>query len=206
MSELTPEQLQRKEEIRAAYRRLGRIFVWSGWAVAFGALWLGGHIINKLAARAQQLENDKRLVKAGQMEPRTQEDSMTFPAQHISVSISRPAKDVYEYASRYENLPKWASGLGGSIKNVGGDWVADSPMGKVKIKFADRNPFGVLDHLVTLPSGETFDNPMRVVANDKGSELFFTLYRRPGVSDQDYASDAANIEKDLRKLKEILEK
>ena len=53
---------------------------------------------------------------------------MTFKSIHISVSINRPADLVYELASNPENLPRWASGLGGSIKNVGGDWIAESQM------------------------------------------------------------------------------
>lgn len=77
----------------------------------------------------------------------------TFKSQHISVSINRPADQVYEFASNPENLPKWASELSGSIKNVNGDWIAESPMGRVKIKFSDKNKFGVLNHVVTLPSG-----------------------------------------------------
>ena len=58
---------------------------------------------------------------------------MTFMAKHISVSINRPAAQVYEFASNPENLPKWAAGLSGSIKKVDEDWMADSPMGAVKL-------------------------------------------------------------------------
>jgi len=36
--------------------------------------------------------------------------SMTFMAKHISVSINRPATQVYEFASNPENLPKWTGG------------------------------------------------------------------------------------------------
>ena len=64
---------------------------------------------------------------------------MTFMAKHISVSINRPATQVYEFASNPENLPKWAAGLSGSIKKVNEDWIAESPMGKVKVKFAEKN-------------------------------------------------------------------
>jgi hypothetical protein len=59
-------------------------------------------------------------------------------------------------------------------------------MGTVKVKFAEKNQFGVLDHDVTLPSGVKVYNPMRVFPNDDGSELVFTLYRRPDVSDQEF--------------------
>jgi polyketide cyclase/dehydrase/lipid transport protein len=138
--------------------------------------------------------------------PNRKEMSMTFMAKHISVSINRSAAQVYEFASNPENLPKWAEGLSGSIKRVNEDWIAESPMGRVKVKFAEKNQFGVLDHEVTLPSGVKVYNPMRILPNNDGSELIFTLYRRPDVSDQEFAEDAKAVEKDLAKLKNLLEK
>ena len=45
---------------------------------------------------------------------------------------------------------------------------------------------------------------MRVFPNNDGSELVFTLYRRPDVSDQEFAEDAKSVEKDLAKLKTLL--
>jgi hypothetical protein len=130
---------------------------------------------------------------------------MTFKSVHISVSIDRPADTVYEFASNPENLPKWAAGLGDSIKNVDGDWIAESPMGRIKVKFADKNKFGVLDRDVSLPSGTKFYNPMRVFPNNDGSELIFTLYRQPDMSDQMFAEDADAVTRGLRKLKTLLE-
>jgi hypothetical protein len=122
---------------------------------------------------------------------------MTFKSQHINISINLPVDQVYEFASNPENLPKWAAGLSGSIKNVNGDWIAESPMGSVKVKFADQNKFGILDHDVTLPSGEKVYNPMRVFPNNDGSELIFTLYQRPDLSDQMFAEDAKAVTRDL---------
>lgn len=130
---------------------------------------------------------------------------MTFTAKHISVSINRSAAQVYEFASNPENLPKWAAGLSGSIEKLDEEWLAESPMGTVKVKFAEKNKFGVLDHDVTLSSGTKFYNPMRVFPNNDGSELVFTVYRRPDVLDQEFAADAAAVEKDLAKLKTLLE-
>jgi hypothetical protein len=131
---------------------------------------------------------------------------MSFKSRHVSISINHPADEVYEFASNPENLPKWAAGISGSVKNVNGDWIAESPMGKVKVKFADKNRFGILDHDVTLPSGETFYNPMRVFPNKDGSELIFTLYQRPRMSDKDFRNDEEQIKADLEKLKAMIEK
>ena len=130
---------------------------------------------------------------------------MTFKSRHISVSINRPADQVYEFASNPENLPKWAAGLSGSIENVNGDWIAESPMGRVKVKFADKNEFGVLDHDVTLPSGAKIYNPVRVFSNNDGSEVVFTLYQRPEMSDRMFAEDAQAVTRDLETLKALLE-
>jgi hypothetical protein len=47
---------------------------------------------------------------------------------------------------------------------------------------------------------------MRVVPSGAGSELTFTLIRRPGVSDGEFAQDKAAVEKDLKTLKELLER
>ncbi|MEK6555241.1 MAG: SRPBCC family protein [Bdellovibrionota bacterium] len=129
----------------------------------------------------------------------------TFEAKNISISISRPFNEVYMFISNPMNLPKWATGLSGSIENVNGDWIAESPMGKVKIKFAESNKFGVVDHDVTLDSGITFHNPMRVLSNKNGSEVIFTLFRQADMTAEKFTTDADWVKKDLEKLKAALE-
>jgi hypothetical protein len=127
---------------------------------------------------------------------------VTFQARHISVSISRSPEVVYKFVSDPLNMPKWAEGLSKSTMIKSGDeWIAESPMGKVKVKFTPQNNLGVMDHDVTIPSGEVVHNPLRVLKNGKGSEVVFTLYRRPGVSDQEFESDTKAVAKDLEALK-----
>jgi hypothetical protein len=127
-------------------------------------------------------------------------------SRNIGVYIDRAVDEVYAYASDPANLPAWARGLGGSIEQVGGEWVAtDSPMGRVVVAFAPHNELGVLDHDVTLPSGETVHNPVRVIADGVGSVVVFTLRRQPGTSDADFARDAAMVTADLERLRDLLE-
>jgi len=131
---------------------------------------------------------------------------MTFFAKHLSVSIQRSVAEVYEFASDPKNLPQWAGGLSGSIKKIDEGWLAEAPMGTVKVKFAEINKFGVLDHEVTLASGIKFYNPMRILPNNDGSEVIFTLYRQGDMSDQQFADDAKSVRRDLNKLKSLIEK
>jgi uncharacterized protein YndB with AHSA1/START domain len=78
----------------------------------------------------------------------------TFEARTISMTIERPPGEVYAFAVVPENLPRWASGLGTSGERVGADWVSQTALGPVRVRFAGRNDLGVLDHDVTLPGGD----------------------------------------------------
>jgi hypothetical protein len=92
-----------------------------------------------------------------------------------------------------------------SVRKIGDDWQMETPSGWMGIRFVRANEFGVLDHVVTLPDGQSFLNPMRVVANGDGSEVLFTFFQPPDMSDEQFAEDAAMIEADLQSLKTVLE-
>ncbi len=130
---------------------------------------------------------------------------MTRPALHLSQSIDRAPAEVAAFAGDPRNLPLWAAGLSAGIRLQAGRWVADSPMGEVQVAFVGPVEAGVLDHDVTLPDGVVVHNPLRILRNDAGSEVVFTLYRQPGVSDEDVDRDAALIRADLERLRGILE-
>lgn len=126
--------------------------------------------------------------------------------RHVSVYIARRPAEVYEFASDPRNLPRWAAGLARSeVTRDGDEWVADAPFGRVRVRFAPLNAFGVVDHDVTLESGVTVHNSVRVVPNGEGSEFVFTLIRQPGMSDGKFAEDKAAVENDLKTLKHLLE-
>jgi glutathione S-transferase len=127
--------------------------------------------------------------------------------RHISICIARSPGDVYEFASNPVNLPLWAEGLAQTeIEREGQTWIADAPFGRVRIRFAERNTFGVMDHDVELDSGEVMHNPMRVFPNGSGSEFVFSLIRQPGMSEEQFVRDGFVVEKDLRRLKDLLER
>ena len=130
---------------------------------------------------------------------------MAIESRHVSILIQRPYQQVYAFVADPKNLPAWASGLSNRIEQIDGEWVADSPMGRIVVKFAPLNAFGVTDHEVTIPDGTTFYNPMRVIPNGSESEVDFTVRRFEGVSAEDFERDAGTVASDLARLKELLE-
>lgn len=126
-------------------------------------------------------------------------------SQTITVAIGAPAERVYAFASKEENMPRWVPSFFRAVTREGDQWVVDSPLGKAVFAFAEPNRFGVLDHRIRLASGEEFFNPMRVIANGEGSELIFTLFQSAGMSEQDFARDAALVRSDLEVLRRLME-
>ena len=126
-------------------------------------------------------------------------------AVRLSVSIERSLSEAYAFLSCPENLPRWASGLARAVRKAGDEWLAETPEGPATVRFAEPNARGVLDHAVTLPDGRTVYVPLRLVPKDGGCELVLTLFRRPEVSDRQFAADAEWVMRDLGAAKRILE-
>ena len=128
------------------------------------------------------------------------------PSLHLSVVIDRPWRRVYEYVSDPRNLPRWAAGLAGSeVQRDVSQWSMSSPMGRVLVRFVPANELGVVAHPLTLPTGESVLNPLRVLPlTEESCEVVFTL-RRGSMSEAEFDEDAAAVRADLETLKEICE-
>ena len=129
----------------------------------------------------------------------------TYTSRHIVETIDRDPADVYAYVSDPRTLPAWASGLSTTISLVDDEWVAESDLGRITVEFAPDNPYGVLDHVVTLPDGTQVTNPLRVVANGDGSDVVFSLFQLPPADLDAFEADAAAVTRDLARLKVLLE-
>lgn len=131
---------------------------------------------------------------------------MIYPSTTIGVQISRKPAAVYAFVAALENLPAWATTFCRAIRHEGDVWMMETSLGTMSIRLAPENSLGVLDHYLTPAGGEPLYVPLRVVANGSGSEVLFTLFRLPGVSEEAYAADAALVRQDLNRLKEQLER
>lgn len=105
------------------------------------------------------------------------------------MTIERPPQEVYAFVRDPKNLAEWASGLDGAVK----------------VRFVDPNPYGVLDHYVSVNSGPEAYMPMRVFPNGDGAEVLITVFRQSGVSEEKFAEDTQWVRRDLETLKELLE-
>jgi len=130
-------------------------------------------------------------------------------SRHLSIWIDAAPDAVYRFAADPATWPRWAAGLAeGELRQTPDGWVADSPMGRVTVEFSARNAFGVLDHVVTMPTGEKVYNPMRILpagVDEPRCEVVFTVRPRPGVTDEEFEADAAAVAADLETLRGLVE-
>lgn len=129
-----------------------------------------------------------------------------FLSKTISIAIYRPYDEVYEYLAEPRNFPSWASNLGDDFEPIGGhDWATTTRSGRVILRFAPRNPYGVLDHQVFLEGKTPVTTPMRLIENDEGCEIIYTQFQRPGMSPEAFASEVEWVTSDFEALRSLLE-
>ena len=128
-------------------------------------------------------------------------------SRHVSTVIAAPVAAVYAVAADPTRLSEWAAGLAGTpLVQADGVWFAESPFGRVAVRFSPRNEFGVLDHVVTMPTGEEVLNPMRVLPHGDGSEVVFSVRQREGMTDDEFAADVRAVAADLAALRDLVER
>lgn len=130
---------------------------------------------------------------------------MPSDSRHVAERIERPWRAVADFVADPGNLPAWAHGLGSGVERRGGRWTAETPAGRVEVRFVPPNAYGVADHEVELPSGEVVRVPLRVLPHGEGAEVVLTVQRLPGMTDHRLAADAATVADDLARLKRVLE-
>lgn len=134
---------------------------------------------------------------------------MVLPAQTLSITIHRSADEVYKYLSAPANFGHWAAGFGSALQPMSAPdtWRFTMANGQpATARFTPPNAFRIADHYVYPGNGNEVYIPMRVLSNGDDSEVLFTLFRQPDMSDETLAADKAAVLKDLVALKAVLER
>src|SRR3954462_10500473 len=99
------------------------------------------------------------------------------PSAVVHISILTPPKSLVVFLSDMEKWKTWAQWIHSVARTSERDWSLETEAGRMKIHFVESNSLGVLDHEVTLESGTTVFNSMRVLPNGTGSELVMVVFQ-----------------------------
>jgi hypothetical protein len=123
----------------------------------------------------------------------------------LHTSILAPPSDVIAFLGDMSQWRSWAPWIRTVARSSEGDWTLETEAGRMTVRFVEPNTLGVLDHHVTLESGRTVFNSMRVLPNATGSELVMVLFQQPGVSTAEFECDVQAVRDDLARLKKAAE-
>jgi hypothetical protein len=129
----------------------------------------------------------------------------TFRSEVIHTSILARPEDVVAFLRDVSRWTTWAPWVRSASPTAPNAWALDTDTGRMTIDFVEPNANGVLDHRVTLESGLTVVNSMRVLANGAGSELVMVLLQQPGVSTEEFERDVRAVREDLVRIKAAAE-
>lgn len=124
----------------------------------------------------------------------------------VHTSILAPPESVLTFLRDLENWKTWAPWLRSVSRSSPREWTLETEAGRMKVRFVEQNSLGVLDHHVTLESGVTVFNSLRVLPNDAGSELVMVLFQSPTASAQEFERDIQAVTDDLARIKKVAEK
>ena len=127
------------------------------------------------------------------------------PSVTLSVSIARAPGDVARFVADARNLPRWAGAFCKSVRPDGEHWRVQTDEGEFGLRFLASVEHGVLDHVVEVAEDVQVFVPMRVVPNGEGSEVLFTLFRLPAMTEPRWQTDLAMVKADLESLRVAME-
>jgi hypothetical protein len=131
------------------------------------------------------------------------EDMMRADTQAISVEAP-PAK-IVSFLADGRNLPRWAVGFAKSVAPGDDEWLVTTGGGEVRVRIAGDQRTGVVDFWMTPAPGVEMLAATRVIPRGRASEVVFTQFQGPGMTDGMFEKSIEAVGHELRVLKGILE-
>jgi hypothetical protein len=135
----------------------------------------------------------------------TRTEMTVYRAEVVHVSILVSPRKAFDFVADVNNWKTWAPWVRAVTKAGGRDWTLDTDGGTMHLRFVEVNSLGVLDHIVTLASGVSIYNSMRVSANGSGSELSMVVLQTPPATSAQFEQDVQAVRDDFARIKQVLE-
>ena len=115
--------------------------------------------------------------------------------------LTAPKGRVFDFLSKIENLPKWATAFCKELKRVEGDrYKVVTPQGEIFFRINADARTGVVDMFGGPADEQMAYWPTRVVERGAGSLFIFTAYQYPGISDTDFAKQCEGLRLEFSRI------
>lgn len=105
----------------------------------------------------------------------------------VTIVVTAPRRHVFDFLSRIENLPVWATEFCEGLRKVDGHWKVVTSAGELFFRIDAHAETGVIDMFAGPTPGEMAIFPVRVLALPTGqTAVSFTFFQLPGMPDELY--------------------
>jgi hypothetical protein len=121
----------------------------------------------------------------------------------VTAVLDAPKDAVFDYLSRLENLPDWATEFARELKYVGGKAKVVNGLGEFYLVIDADSKSGVIDMYAGPTEQELALFPTRVVPlGDSKSAYSFTMFKAPGMSDDLFESQYESLRREFDNIRD----
>lgn len=119
----------------------------------------------------------------------------------VTAVLDAPKDVVFDYLSRLENLPEWATEFARELKYVDGKAKVVNGLGEFHVAIdADRRS-GVIDMYAGPTEQDLALFPTRVVQLGERSAYSFTMFKSPGTPDELFESQYESLRREFDNIR-----
>jgi hypothetical protein len=123
-------------------------------------------------------------------------------SETVTAVLDAPRDEVFDYFSKIENLPDWATEFARELKWKDGEPVVVNGLGEFVFRIAADPDTGVIDMLSGPSADELALFPTRVVALPGGRSAFtFTMFQAPGMPDALFESQHDSLVREFDNIR-----
>lgn len=120
----------------------------------------------------------------------------------VTAVVDAPKDEVFEFLSRVENLPEWATEFARELKYEDGKAKVVNGLGEFFFTIEADAGTGVIDMFAGPSEHELALFPTRVVALGPGQTAYsFTMFQAPGMPDELFESQHASLEREFDNIR-----
>ena len=121
----------------------------------------------------------------------------------VTAVLDAPEDDVFDYLSRIENLPDWATDFARELKYDSGKAKVVNGLGEFFFKIDADPETGVIDMYAGTTEDELALFPTRVVGLGHGRSAYsFTMFKAPGMPDERFESQYRSLMREFDNIRD----
>ena len=120
----------------------------------------------------------------------------------VTAVLDAPQGDVFDYLSRVENLPEWATDFARELRFEDGKAKVVNGLGEFYFRIEADPATGVIDMYAGPSEDELALFPTRVVGLEAGRSAYsFTMFKAPGMPDDLFESQYESLRREFDNIR-----